>query len=162
MHAAVPFLVTFSRQYLTSEDVVQQQRIVRKRVMVVSNPDPSDSDGEADVKLPQEEKDDGHVSTFVVYSHLVRPWDSVINAGFIFNSGARETGYTTHLRTHHHHYHVSSKNGEIKTTHPRPDACWMREPVFSAKVHTKSAHTSQVAQLTFFLHLRHLFKSAAE
>lgn len=43
--------------------------------MVVSNPDPSESDGEAELKPPKGQKDDDHVSTFVAYSHPVRLWD---------------------------------------------------------------------------------------
>jgi len=54
--------------------------------MVVSNPDPTESDGEAEPKSPKGQKDDGYVSTFVVYSHPVRLWDSFVNAGFVFLS----------------------------------------------------------------------------
>ncbi|KAI6151342.1 hypothetical protein EDD17DRAFT_1637654 [Pisolithus thermaeus] len=57
------------------EEIQQQQRITRRRIMVVSNPDPIESDSETDA-APKRRKgqiDDDHVSTSVVCSQLCGP-----------------------------------------------------------------------------------------
>lgn len=57
------------------EEVQQQQRIIRRRIMVVSNPDPMESDSETDTAPKRREgrNDDDHVSTPVACSQLCGP-----------------------------------------------------------------------------------------